>query len=293
MRNEGLEPDLAIWNSLISGYSQLGKGFWSFKYFKKMQSAGISPDLKSLTSVLSSCSDLPVLRSGKEIHGHATRIHVSSDKFMATTLIDFYMKCGLPSWARIIFDGFAVKPEDPAIWNAMVSGFGRNGDYQSSFEFFDQMLRQNVQPNSATFVSVLSTCGHSGLVDKGWELFRMMSTKFGLKPKPVHFSCMVDLLARCGRLGDARELLQELPKPSASVFASLLSAYRSNLDPELGEEMAKKIIELEPNNPIPYLVLSNIYAELGRWRDAERIRGMINYKTYRKSPGFSLIEAAQ
>lgn len=293
LKNEGLQPDLASWNSMISGFAQLGKGNEAFKYFRGMQYSGISPNLKSITSMLSACSGLSALQSGKEIHGYATRSHVKIDKFLATALIDLYMKCGLSSWAGRVFNWFNVKPKDPAFWNAMISGYGRNGDNESAFEIFDQMLGERVRPNAATFVSVLSACSHSGQVDKGWRIFRMMSAEFGLKPNPVHFSCMVDLLARSGRLKEARELVQGLLEPSASVFASLLGACRANLDSELAEEMAKRLLQLQPENPIPYVVLSNIYAELGRRKDVERVREMMNRKGHRKSPGFSLIEVTR
>ncbi|EXB63826.1 hypothetical protein L484_021099 [Morus notabilis] len=290
--DEGLQPDLAIWNSMIGGFSQLGKGTEAFKYFKLMQCYGISPNSKSMTSMLSACSGLSALRSGKEIHGYATRMHAKIDTVMATALIDLYMKCGHSSWARRVFYWFNVKPEDPAFWNVMISGYGRNGDDESAVEIFDQMVGAKVPPNAATFVSVLSACSHSGQVDKGLGIFGMMITEFGLKPNPVHFSCMVDLLARSGRLEDARELVQGLLEPSASVFASLLGACRAKLDSELAEEMAKKLLELEPESPIPYVVLSNIYAELGRWKDVERVRGMMNHKGHRKAPGYSFIEVS-
>lgn len=289
LESEGLVPDSATWNSVISGFSQLGKTIEAIKYFKRMVSAGIVPSLKSVTSLLPACSDLSALQCGKEIHGHLIRADISTDEFIATALIDMYMKCGHYLLARRIFYQFDRKPDDPAFWNAMISGCGRNGEYESAFKIFDQMREEKVQPNTATFISVLSVCSHTGQVDKGWQLFRMMSRDYGLKPKPEHIGCMVDLLGRSGRLEEARELIQDLPQPSASVFASLLGACRHHLDSEVGEEMAMKLSELEPENPTHFVILSNIYAAFGKWKDVERIRGIMNDKGLRKLPGFSLI----
>ena len=53
--------------------------------------------------------------------------------------------------------------------------------------------------------------------------------------------------------------------------------------------MAMKLSELEPENPAPFVVLSNIYAAVGRWGDVERIRRMIDDRGLRKYPGFSSI----
>ncbi|KAM2781756.1 hypothetical protein FF1_011503 [Malus domestica] len=182
---EGFEPDSVTWNSMISGLSQLGKGIEDFKCFKRMQSAGEVPSLKSIASLLPACADLSALHCGKEVHGHAIL--------------------------------------------AMICSF------------------------------------HTGLVEKGWQVFRMMNKDFGLKPNPKHF------------------------EPSGAVFDSLLGACECHLDSEMGKEVATKLSELEPENLAPFVILSKMYAALGRWEDAEKIRGLMNDKTQRKLPGFSLL----
>ncbi|KAK7407347.1 hypothetical protein VNO78_09189 [Psophocarpus tetragonolobus] len=292
MESKGLKPDSATWNSMINGFVQNGVCGEAFKYFRKMQSAGVAPCLKIVTSLLSGCADSSVLRHGKEIHGYAIRTDVDRDDFFATSLVDMYMKCGQVSGARRVFDQFDAKPGDSAFWNAMIGGYGRNGDYDSAFEVFDEMLEEMVRPNGGTFVSVLSACSHSGKVDKGLHVFRIMTREYGLQPKPEHFGCMVDLLGRSGRLGEAQELVQELAEPPASVFASLLGACRCYLDDNLGEEMAKKLLDIEPDNPAPLVVLSNIYAGLRKWKDVERVRKIITDKGLDKLSGFSMIEVA-
>lgn len=120
----------------------------------------------------------------------------------------------------------------------------------------------------------------------------MMIREYGLQPKPEHFGCIVDLLGRFGQLGEAKGLVQELAEPPASVLASLLGACRSYLDSNLGEEMAMRLLDIEPENPTPLVVLSNIYAGLGRWKEVERVRGMITDKGLDKLCGLSMTEAA-
>ncbi|CAI0386813.1 unnamed protein product [Linum tenue] len=202
------------------------------------------------------------------------------------------MKCGSVSWARKIFDGFYLKPSDPAFWNVMISGYGANGESESGFKIFYQMLKEKMKPNSGTFTAILSLCSHTGQVDKGWQVFKSMTNEYGLIPKPEHFGCMIDLLGRNGRLDEARKLMEIVPEQSTSVFASLLGACRHHLHSDLGEQVAMKLIELDPSDPTPFVMLSNIYAAGGRWTDAERIRMMINDRRLKKLPGYSLMGVA-
>ncbi|CAJ1931725.1 unnamed protein product [Sphenostylis stenocarpa] len=289
---EGLKPDSATWNSMISGFAQQGMCGKAFKYFREMQTVGVSPCLKIVNTILSTCADSSLLRHGKEIHGFAIRTDINRDDFLATALVDMYMKCGHASWAREVFNEFDAKPDDPAFWNAMIGGYGRNGDHESAFEIFNKMLEASVRPNSATFVCVLSACSHTGQVDRGLQVFRMMRREYGLQPKPKHFGCIVDLLGRFGQLGEAQGLVKELAEPPASVLASLLGACRCYLYSNLGEEIAMKILDIEPENPTPLVVLSNIYAGLGRWKEVERVRGMITDKGLDKLSGLSMTEVA-
>ncbi|GMH01695.1 hypothetical protein Nepgr_003534 [Nepenthes gracilis] len=284
----GLVPDSATWNTIISGSSQLGKGMDALKFFKNMQSDGICPSLKALTSLLPACSMLSSLQHGKEIHGHAIKADIIYDEFLATSLIDMYMKCGQFSWARRVFDQFDIKPVDPAFWNAMISGYGRNGDDKSAFEIFDMMREANVQPNSATFMNVLSVCSHTGKLEKGWQVLRMMTSDYGLTSTPEHFACVIDLLGRSGELDKARDLALQIREPSASVFSSLLGASGWHSNPSVGVDMAEKLVEFEPENSAPFVILSNLYAAMGRWKDVQKIRDVMDLRKVKKLHGYSL-----
>ncbi|KAL5178982.1 Pentatricopeptide repeat-containing protein [Glycine soja] len=230
LESEGLKPDSATWNSMISGFAQLGVCGEAFKYFREMQYVGVAPCLKIVTSLLSASANSSMLRRGKEIHGFALRTDINRDDLLATALVDIYMKSGHPSWARGVFDQFDAKPDDPAFWNAMIGGYGRNRDYESASEIF------------------LMKC---------WKKWFNQTWQHLL---------VIYLLA-----------------------ATWVRCY---LDSNLGEEMAKKLLDIEPENPAPLVVLSNIYVGLGRWKEVERIRGMITDKGLDKLSGFSMIELA-
>lgn len=291
LRLEGIGPDASTWNLMINMFSQQGNGVEAFKFFTMMWIEGTYPSLKSLTSILQVCSSFSNLHYGKEIHCHVIRSGaIDGDEFIQTALVHMYMTCGSTIKAHSIFDRMEKKSGDPALWNAMICGYGRNGENDSALQIFRNMQEQNVKPNSATFLGILSAYSHSGQVGKGWEIFQMMCEEDNVRPTTEHLSIMVDLLGRSGMLAEAWDLINEIPKPSISVYSSFLGACGCHSNAELGKLASDRISEMEPGNPAPLVILSNIYARQGRWNDVEQLRKMINDRTLNKIPGHSWIE---
>jgi len=102
---------------------------------------------------------------------------------------------------------------------------------------------------------------------------------------------MVDLLARAGRLSEAKKVLDEMPmNPDASVLGTLLGACKIHGNLELGEWVGKRVIELEPDNNGRYVMLANIHATCGKWERVASVRKLMNDRGVKKAPGFSMIE---
>ncbi|PNX89109.1 hypothetical protein L195_g045226 [Trifolium pratense] len=75
-----------------------------------------------------------------------------------------------------------------------------------------------------------------------------------------------------------------------AVWGALLGACVIHENVELGEVAARWTFELEPENTGNYVLLSKLYSSVGRWRDAENVRDMVNEVGLRKLPARSLVE---
>ena len=213
---------------------------------------------------------------------------LENDLYVATSLIDMYCKCGQLIMARQAFDG--MKNRNIRSWTAMIAGYGSHGSGHEAMEIFADMRRSHLKPNSVTFVSVLSACSHSGLLNEGRHWFNAMKDH-NIDPGLEHYACMVDLLGRSGRLKEALALIKSMPfKPDAVIWGALLAACRIHKDVELGEFSSRKLFELDPRNCGYYVLMSNIYANAGRWNDAKRMRVEIKSKGIVKPPGYSSVE---
>jgi pentatricopeptide repeat protein len=283
------ERDVVSWNVMIGGFVHSGQFDEALRLFQQMQVTDVKPNLDTLSSVLPACANLVALEQGKEIHRDVIKNNFQSDVFVGSALVDMYAKCGAIEDARKVFDKMC-KP-DVVSWNAMIVGYAVHGCGREALKLFEQMRLSGTNPDKVTFIGVLSSCCNAGLVDDGWRYFDQMSKSYGMAPIAEHYCAMVDLLGRAGHLDDARDFIDKMPiKADAAVWGSLLGACRMHKNIELGKCAAECLLELEPENAAPYVMLSNIYAASGEWNEVEKVRKMMKDRKVKKMPGCSWIE---
>lgn len=87
---------------------------------------------------------------------------------------------------------------------------------------FDMMVNVGILPDHMTFTIVLKACSHGGLIEKGKDYFVMMEKKFDIMPGLEHYTCMVDMLGREGRLDEAADLILEMEVDPDEVLWGVL-----------------------------------------------------------------------
>jgi pentatricopeptide repeat protein len=254
-----------------------------------MELTGIRPDPVMFLGVLSSCAYIGAHKVGCEIEQQIQCRGFGSNPFLSNALIYMYARCGNLGKARAIFDHM---PEKSVIsWTAIIGGYGMHGHGEIAVQLFDEMIGIGIKPDKAVFVSVLSACSHAGLTDKGLDYFDAIERIYGLQPGLDHYSCVVDLLGRAGRLKEAKELIESMKvKPDAPVWGALLGACKIHKNVELAELAFNQVIELEPTNIGYYVLLSNIYCEAQNLEGVLKVRVMMRKRKLKKEPGYSYVE---
>ncbi|KAF8018280.1 hypothetical protein BT93_H3240 [Corymbia citriodora subsp. variegata] len=257
--------------------------------------SSMKPNVIALTSALAACSENSDLWIGKQIHCVAIRFRFTTDTQLCNVLLDMYAKCGKVGHAKTLFDSILRK--DVVSWTTMIDAYGINGDGLEAFLLFDKMgeLRSEVSPNRVTLLAVLSACGHSGLVDQGRASIDLARDKYGLNAGPEHYACLIDSLGRAGQIEDAWCVFCEMVKgkcrSNAAIWAALLNACSLNRDFSRGEHAAEQLLELEPNKPGNYILVSNFYAAFGMWDSVDAMRNEMKKKGLVKESGSSWVTA--
>ncbi|KAI6707788.1 hypothetical protein NL676_010750 [Syzygium grande] len=278
------------WTSIISGCSQNGHSADALKMFLEMEEGGFRPNEVTVASVLPACANLGALEIGERIETYARGNGFLKNMYVCNALLEMYAKCGKIDAARRVFDEIGSR-RGLCSWNTMIAGLASHGKCNEVLELYDQMLSEGTIPDDITFVGLLLACTHGGLVAEGRRLFKSMGSDYGISPKLEHYGCMVDLLGRAGKLQEARDLIRSMPmKPDSVIWGALLGACSFHGDVEFAEEAAESLIELEPWNPGNYVVLSNIYASVGRWDGVSKLRKMMKGENITKAAGYSIIQ---
>ncbi|KAF3444816.1 hypothetical protein FNV43_RR14509 [Rhamnella rubrinervis] len=285
MRNK----DLVSWTSMMIGYVYNGHCEEATILFRLMQREKLDHDSVTLITLLQAFSQLGCLSLAKEVHCHLYRAALESELPLINSLIATYSKCGKLDMARNLFEHTIELCLTS--WNTMIAAYGMHGKCIEALMLFDGMQKEGVEPDEVTFTSVLSACSHSGMINEGIRAFRSMVEEYSIIPCEEHYGCMVDLLSRAGQLEEAYNLIKCLPsRLSSSALGSLLAACRVHGNTEMGELIGRHILDLESENSSAYSMVSNMYAESGKWEDVVRVRNMVKERGLKRTPGYSLIE---
>ncbi|XP_028808303.1 pentatricopeptide repeat-containing protein At1g05750, chloroplastic [Neltuma alba] len=277
------------WTALIGGFVKRDYHEEALECFREMQLAGVAPDYVTIIAVLAACANLGILSLGLWVNKFVMKENLRGNVRVCNSLIDMYSRCGCIEFARQVFEQM---PQRTLVsWNSIIVGFAANGLADESLNFFYSMQRKGFKPDGVSYTGALTACSHAGLIGKGLQIFDHMKRVHRITPTIEHYGCIVDLYSRAGRLEEALEVIKKMPmKPNEVVLGSLLAACRTQGNVHLAEKVMNYLVELDPGGDSNYVLLANIYAAVGKWDGASKVRRTMKARGIQKKPGFSSIE---
>ncbi|CAK9870038.1 unnamed protein product [Sphagnum jensenii] len=187
-------------------------------------------------------------------------------------------------------------------WDVMILAHMNCGQGQEALELFRQMQQEGVQPNPVTFVAVLNACTSIIAIEEGRRAHEQIIHS-GCEADVFVGNSLIDMYAKCGSMEDAqrvfkvvswtamlqgfamhgygKEALEHFEQTGENIvevndvtFICLLSAcshaglvdeavgIHGNM--EMGEHITTQVLEIYPENPPGYVLLSNIYTAAGK-----------------------------
>ena len=271
----------SLWNALIRGFATCGKPRLAINIYQQMlnkkqkkgkeNNGDLCPCPHTFVALLQACAKLKDPETGELIHEHVTRIGLlEKDSFVGSSLIQMYVKCGLIQSAQEVFD--SMQQRDIAGWNALFTGYTRQGESKLVLEIFDKMINEGIKPDDVTFLSILSACSHAGSVEKGRLYFDALGKEYGIEPTIKHYNCMVDLFGRAGQIKEALSMLRSMPfSPDLVVWTTLLASCRKWGNVEIGRQAFEAALRLDDKHMAAYNAMFNLYVDANMWEEAKQI----------------------
>ena len=278
------------WTAMISAYVQNRLHEEGLVLFNGMRRANVSADHATFASVLRASANLASLSLGRQLHSSLIRSGFMSNVFSGSALLDMYAKCGSLKDALQTFQ--EMPNRNPVSWNALLSAYAQNGDAEGTFRSFEQMVQSGFEPNSISFLSVLTACSHCGLVEEGLKYFDSMTRLYKLVPKREHYASMIDVLCRSGQFDEAEKLMAQMPfDPDEIIWSSILNACRIHKNQELATKAANQLFNMaDLRDAAPYVSMSNIFAAAGEWDNVVRVKKAMRERGVRKITAQSWVE---
>mgnify|MGYP000249897984 CR=1 FL=1 len=262
-------PDVVLWNATMAAFIHHKEIDKALHMFDAMQQEGVIPNVITYATSISACVVDSSLRNSKRMHVRIVCGGLEDDIIVATSLINMYGKNGNLKIASQLFDHLSDR--NVVSWNALMAGYAQLGQASVVLDLFRRM-RNEVMPDPVTFLILLTSCSHAGLMEEGEKLFDDMHDVYHLDPTLKHYSCMVDLFGRAGHFDKAQMLLDKMPySDHLPLFLSVLGACRKWLNVKLGRWAFEQSIKLDEKCVVAYVCMENIYAAAGMQEKAREI----------------------
>lgn len=283
------QGSVVTWNSMMCGFSQNGYSKEVLSLFDEMYATYHDMDEVTFLSVIQACSNLGFMDKGKWIHHKLITFGIRKDMYVDTALINMYARCGDLHMAQRVFDNMTER--SIVSWSSMIGGYAMHGHVDDSISLFNRMVELGIKPNDITFMNILSACSHAGYVEKGKFYFNSMVKDFGIMPNSEHYTCLVDLLSRAGDLNGAYEVINSMPFPAdTSIWGALVNGCRIHQRMDFLNSIKRDLLNMDADDSGYYTLLSNVYAEGGKWNEFTMVKSKMRSLALKKVHGYSMIE---
>ncbi|KAG4925476.1 hypothetical protein JHK87_051016 [Glycine soja] len=110
------------------------------RFFCDMRIAGVSPDQLIVANILSACTEVTLLKFGKQTHSDFIKSGLRSSLSVENSLVTMHAKCGCLDDLDAIFVSMHIR--DVITWTTLIVCYAQNGKGGDSLRFYDAKLEE-------------------------------------------------------------------------------------------------------------------------------------------------------
>ncbi|KAL8238594.1 hypothetical protein R6Q59_015161 [Mikania micrantha] len=297
----GLELDIFTGNALLSMYSTLQR-------FSALQVFDESPER------------MTVYQSDSILHHHNINNYKLCPEVCQScqnpSFLNQFSNRGLGNLQmQSVRKVFETMPEQDVVsYNTLIMGYAQNTMYNEAMMMIREMGNAKLKPDAYTLSSVLPIVAKYMDAWKGKEIHGY-GIRHGFESNIFITSGLTDMYANCKMLEDSYQLFCSLPDKDCvswcsmiaacvqnglfdegfifDVWLPLLAACRVHKNVELAKKVVLQMSKFDGDNVGAYVLLSNTYSSVGKYKDAANVRQMLSKKMNKKEPACSWIRIGE
>ncbi|KAL3835448.1 hypothetical protein ACJIZ3_010184 [Penstemon smallii] len=241
--------DVVLWTTMIDGYGKMGDIEKARLLFNEMPERNVI----SWSAIMAAYSRASDFREVLCLYKIMEDIGVKPNE---SILVSAVTACAhLGALAQGLYNS------NPILATALVDMYSKSGCVQLALSVFEEIPKKD----SGAWNAIISGVAMKGDAVKSLELTE-------------HFACVVDLLARSGKVEDAEKFVNEI------------GACRIHGKVDIGNTLWKRIAEKGVADYRTHVLAYNMYKEAGWDDESKRVRRLIKERQMKKKPGCSAIE---
>ncbi|KAK1393910.1 hypothetical protein POM88_012966 [Heracleum sosnowskyi] len=147
--------NILLWNSILRAHNKNEEFQRTLRLYDRMRGFRVFPDGFTFPLVIRACAALAVDSICRNVHCHVVHLGFQNHLHVCNELLNMYVKLGRMDFATKVFDRMLVRTH--ISWNTMVSGFSLSYDCDSASKIFRRMKLEGFEPNTVTWMSLLSS----------------------------------------------------------------------------------------------------------------------------------------
>ncbi|KAL4197796.1 hypothetical protein AMTRI_Chr04g190050 [Amborella trichopoda] len=206
--------DVITWTAMVTGLAKNGMVDEARKLFDTMPEKNVV----SWNAMIAGYVQNSQLTEAQSLFNEMPERDIAS----CNNMITGYIQNGMLDNARRLFR--EMRERNVVSWTAMITGFAQAGENEKAIKTFARMRRAQVNPNRATYMSLLSSCGCMAGLDEGKQVHQLISKTHWHEDVYVQ-SALISMYEKCGQIDLAKEIFDCTKKKDVISWNGMIAAY--------------------------------------------------------------------